>query len=264
MIVYAISVNGAEKYIGITRCSLEKRWREHKCAARCGNENPLYRAMRKYGFENCEIYQIASCFDQEGLYTTERQIIDERGTIVSCGGYNVTAGGRGPLKHATRFGEESHSAKLTEELVRYIRDPELIDVSNQELCDIAWADFDIIVSRDAIRDARRGDTWRHIDVQPIMRGQGRPSRSGRVAHTENAKRIFNDPVNREKCKIAMIKRRGKPNKANCKLTPCQVILAAFSEDSARSLAKKFGVDKATISNVRHRRIIEYADILGPL
>lgn len=220
--------------------------------------------MRKHGFENCEIYQIASCFDPEGLFETEKRIIEDRGTLKDFGGYNVCRGGVGQFSFNPPKGEQNHNSRLTEEFVRYIRDPELFDVSNQELCDIAWADFDINVSRDAVRDARRGDTWRHLDVPPIKRGQGYPSKAGRLVHADTARRIFNDPTIRAKCNLGAARRRGKPNRANCKLTPCQVIFAAFSDNSARSLAKEFGVDKATIMNVRHRRIFEYADILGPL
>ena len=56
MFVYKITnkVN-PRVYVGLTVCTLEKRWREHRSAANTGVEKPLYRAMRKHGIENFSI-----------------------------------------------------------------------------------------------------------------------------------------------------------------------------------------------------------------
>lgn len=50
-------------YIGKTTYSLDKRFKEHKRDSTRNSKEvrPLYRAFRKYGIENFEIFQIEEC-----------------------------------------------------------------------------------------------------------------------------------------------------------------------------------------------------------
>lgn len=87
-------VNG-KGYVGQTTRSLVFRFNQHKYQANNGSEGALHRAMRKYGFENFEIKEVASC---EGLLLNdlEKHYIKFYGTYAPTGhGYNLTKGGDG-------------------------------------------------------------------------------------------------------------------------------------------------------------------------
>jgi len=86
-------VNG-NAYIGITSRSLHGRWLEHKSDAMCGkSDQPIHRAIRKYGPENfaMELLEAAESWealcqreiDEIALHRRERTI------------YNATCGGEG-------------------------------------------------------------------------------------------------------------------------------------------------------------------------
>lgn len=68
------SINDAV-YVGITRNSLEQRFRSHKHAVKRGDMTPLYCMMRKYGFDKFEIL-LVSCFQFEAdLLNAEKSLI---------------------------------------------------------------------------------------------------------------------------------------------------------------------------------------------
>lgn len=70
MIIYVITnqINN-KKYIGLTRQSLEKRWRTHLKDWRYkeGRTKPLYLAIKKYGPENFTIEVIKKYSSKEKL-----------------------------------------------------------------------------------------------------------------------------------------------------------------------------------------------------
>lgn len=263
MIIYVIKIKGEEKYIGLTRCALEKRWREHRCAAKY-SDLPLYRAMRKYGIENCSIEHIASAVSADVLGQLEIDLIADRGTHISVSGYNVSTGGENGWSGSQRpQGERCYRAKLTDDFVRYIRDLELVDVTNGELVEIAATQFGIHASRDCIRDARRGDSWRDLDTPPIKRGQGRFNPKVLEKRRAHGRMIFNRPdVRAKNDAVKKAAFTGKPLVKNCKLTSDQVRHAFVSKDSAQALANAYGVSKKTILNIRHKKILQYNEYLG--
>lgn len=92
-------VNG-KVYVGVTSCSLQYRKDRHKSAARLGNPNILYSAIRKYGWENFEWEILAETEDIEFAFSNlEPKYIRECHSHCSENGYNMTYGGRGTPGH---------------------------------------------------------------------------------------------------------------------------------------------------------------------
>lgn len=127
MIVYLITnkING-KGYIGITRRSLKKRWKDHRTDASMGKKTMLHMAIRKYGVENFEITQIASCISVENLIVSEVEIIKQNRTK-HPGGYNMTVGGDGTpgLTHSkevrlkiSKAGKGRSMSKITKDKLR--------------------------------------------------------------------------------------------------------------------------------------------------
>lgn len=94
--IYCIEnkING-KRYIGKTERGVEYRWELHQrdsTQPRCGHY-PLYRAMRKYGPENFQCYEIDTAETADELNNKERYWIDFYNTYAGNGnGYNATYG----------------------------------------------------------------------------------------------------------------------------------------------------------------------------
>ena len=120
MIVYAITntVNG-KRYIGMTEQPLNRRWMEHKCAAKAGVKTALHAAIRKYGVKAFTVEVLVSVEAAAGRKTLgaiERAMIAEHKTL-SPQGYNLTLGGDGlPAGEGNpnlgRKSSEKHKAKV--------------------------------------------------------------------------------------------------------------------------------------------------------
>lgn len=99
-----------DKYIGYTSGSEQKRFIKHKSNARQGGQTYLYRAMRKYGFENFKV----SVLDKDGDYNDEVNWISKMNPE-----YNMTEGGEGGDTSSSpnfkKAMEEYHSKKTKED-----------------------------------------------------------------------------------------------------------------------------------------------------
>lgn len=93
MICYKITniVNG-KIYIGITRCSLKKRWNEHKSKSRTSKSH-LSKAISKYGFESFKIEIIKEFVNLNDLYDFEILQIEKFKSNDRMYGYNNSIGG---------------------------------------------------------------------------------------------------------------------------------------------------------------------------
>ena len=81
-------------YVGKTKSTIEKRFREH-CAdstRRDEEGRPLYRAMNKYGIEHFSIHLIEECSDEDASAREQYWIGFYKGYTE---GYNATLGGDG-------------------------------------------------------------------------------------------------------------------------------------------------------------------------
>jgi group I intron endonuclease len=114
MIAYLITntMNG-KQYIGITKGSLNRRFKAHLNTAKKADDNiALYNAIRKYGVDAFTVEQIASSFSRKDLCALEVQLIAQYKTKAP-NGYNLTDGGDG-LSGYTKTPEQiaAHSARM--------------------------------------------------------------------------------------------------------------------------------------------------------
>lgn len=95
--LYVILFPNGKRYFGVSS-SIRARVKKHKTQANTGNEKPLYRALRKYGWENIQFKVL-----QSGLMSSMKKLeilrikryktcILDHGSIY---GYNITRGGEG-------------------------------------------------------------------------------------------------------------------------------------------------------------------------
>lgn len=105
MWVYLVTnTRNGKRYVGITDCTLEERWKQHVQASRGKTTRPLMRAIAKHGPESFTIEQLEECSDRTTLLQRERQLIVELDTFKPKG-YNATMGGEGIAGH--RHSEET-------------------------------------------------------------------------------------------------------------------------------------------------------------
>jgi group I intron endonuclease len=95
MVIYCIENKlNNKKYVGITKGSLESRFKAHKRIARYNeNKQHLHKAMIKDGIENFIVYEIDTANSKEQLFEKEKYWIQKLDTKNS--GYNETDGGEG-------------------------------------------------------------------------------------------------------------------------------------------------------------------------
>lgn len=258
MLVYKITNTVNERvYVGLTTASLEKRWREHKCAANLDVDKPLYRAMRKYGIDKFSIHVIYVATSIEDMRQAEIRYISELKAHVADGGYNLTDHGFAHGKANQPMGEQSVSAKLTEEMVAFIRDPAHWDKSNRIVLDMVKAQFAFNGSRDAIRDARRGDVWKHLnDKYPPIR-TSRGSRKAAMSEEQKAAaRAILAQNHAEAIQKSSVLRAGKRG-LNARLSEQTVKDIFFSQQSLSKTAQQYGVSKKMVLLIKQRKAHVY-------
>lgn len=100
-------MNG-KRYVGITRQSVQDRWRSGKGYSRC---TYFYRAIKKYGWEGFDHEIFASHLTEEEAQHMEQLLIKELQTQDPEFGYNIADGGS-----VTRISEEGRK-KLSEKMI---------------------------------------------------------------------------------------------------------------------------------------------------
>lgn len=115
MLIYSITnkLNG-KMYIGQTTKSLEQRIKNHKNAMVSGKDTHIYRAMRKYGWENFEFCVIAYAESQEVLDELEEYYIHKYDTVRS--GYNMSYGGSVNIMYSEVVAEKHNNKMRTDEV----------------------------------------------------------------------------------------------------------------------------------------------------
>lgn len=258
MLVYKISNTVNDRvYVGLTTCSLEKRWREHKCAANTGSDKPLYRAMRKYGIENFSIELLHKATSIEEMRAAELKYIQQFKSHALEEGYNLTDHGYN-FGHVNRLtGDKIYNAKLTEDIVAFIRDPKHWDKTNAQMLLIVKEHFGFAGARDTIRDARRGDAWSHLNEKyaPIRVGQGnRKPPLTEEQRTKAAKTL--KAHNAEAVKKWMANRVGKRG-PNARLSEATVKQIFYSPETLLKTAEQFGVSKKMVLLIKQRKAHVY-------
>lgn len=258
MFVYKITNTVTDRvYVGLTTCSLQKRWREHKCAANLGSNKPLYRAMRKHGVENFSIHLLYTATSIEDMRAAEIRYIVELKAHAAENGYNLTDHGYAHGKANQPVGEKAHQAKLTEEMVAFIRDPVYWNVSNTQLLAMVEEQFGFVGARDTIRDARRGDRWKHLNDKypPVKARQG--SRQPSMSEEQRASAIATLKTHHAEAvrKAAELRKTGR--QPNARLSEQEVKDIFYSPLSLLKTASQFGISKKMVLNIKHHRAHTY-------
>ena len=150
-------------YIGKS-VNLAKRLREYRYEIKRGNDRPIIRALKKYGFENFDFEIIENCdtLTDEELIAREQYWIDYYDAQNTEKGYNLLRAEETPLDYT--FGSNNIKARLNEEKVLNIR--EMIFLQNISPANVykMYADE---ISYDAFCKAYRGQTWQNVDTSMI-------------------------------------------------------------------------------------------------
>ena len=119
MICYRITNLVTDKsYVGVTTSGIEQRFKEHCWAAIRGEQNILYKSMRKHGVENFVIEELASAIGiAENLYALERDLVAQEQTELPHG-YNMTPGGENPPNQAGKISPRKGKRISAEEKLR--------------------------------------------------------------------------------------------------------------------------------------------------
>lgn len=88
------SLNSGKAYVGVTKNSMYKRWRQHLNNAAQGSQSHFHRALRLYGDINWKHEILADRIDTlEEAYALEKYYIKKENTFEN--GYNLNEGGEG-------------------------------------------------------------------------------------------------------------------------------------------------------------------------
>ena len=261
MFVYRIT-NAADGkiYIGITTGTIEKRWREHRCAAKSGDSKPLYRAMRKYGAYAFRVELLYEATSKQEMFAVERGLIAQYGARSKILGYNLTDGGEGAAHEGYLKGADNSKTKLTIEAVRFLRDQSLVDTCNENMAAQLFERFGLKVSRDCVRDARRGDSWRHMNREcpPIKIGQGKRMSDKRASASANTLRLPH--VRSAMASANAIRMKG--SRITAKLTEDQVRAIYLDPRPNREIERAYKMSHGTAKNIKMRRC--WASVTGDL
>ena len=121
--VYLLTcLTSGKSYVGISKCSAEKRFKDHCKNARKGSKLFLHKAIRKYGAETFVLKILAVVETWEQAKNLEREFIASRDTFAPTG-YNMTRGGEGTIdyKHtdaAKAVMSQKHAGKVLSDETR--------------------------------------------------------------------------------------------------------------------------------------------------
>ena len=99
-----IHISPSQKcYVGITGRNPQERWGNGGYGYR---NQPFFRAIEKYGWDNFQHIIVASGLTEEQAKTKEKDLIAQLGSNQNRNGYNMTVGGDG-IVGVRRFGSEN-------------------------------------------------------------------------------------------------------------------------------------------------------------
>lgn len=145
------TVNG-HMYIGQTRRTIEKRWRDHKARSKCKKLKSrclLYDAMKKYGVDAFIVEELEQC-DNDLLNEREIYWIAHYDTVRN--GYNISCGG-GNLPHSitpvAQFDMDGNYIKTFPSVAEAAEEVNSLPQGIYSACDGYYA-------------SRRGYQWRYL------------------------------------------------------------------------------------------------------
>lgn len=187
MHVYKITnkLNGKE-YVGVTTETAAKRWKRHCERAKDGTVTALYSAIRKYGKDAFEVQSLIEVGAKEDLMYYEPKCIKLYGTRAP-NGYNLTDGGEDPFSGARhQCGEDRPLAKLNEDMIRFLRRPDLAHVTGRQMLGEVATRFHVKLNQSTLDNARTGRTWKHLNSKflPVKSSRGARSQGARILRWE--------------------------------------------------------------------------------
>lgn len=121
MIVYKITNTINNKvYFGVTKCSLSKRWNEHKSKSK-SSKSHLAKSINKYGFDKFNIEIVANCKSEDEMYSLEISLIKKNKSNNPKYGYNNSLGGE-----ISSFGKklnDQHRMRISDYQKKRVRKP---------------------------------------------------------------------------------------------------------------------------------------------
>ena len=184
-----------QAYIGQS-VNIERRKRQHLNTAYSESNkyynNPLYRAIRKYGIENFDFEILENC-SIEKLNQQEKYWIKKYDTFFH--GYNLTFGGDG-----------SGNKQTKESIIGIFNDLENTNLTQKEIAN-KWN-----ISEEMVQGINTGRYWRTQRIYPIRKSQEKQHfycidcgieisrNSKRCLSCQNKSRKQEKPVSREKLK----------------------------------------------------------------
>jgi group I intron endonuclease len=132
--IYLIEDHGGKGYVGMTSNSIEKRFCQHKKAARKGVETHLYRAIRKHGAGKFSISCLDTAPTHERACHLERKWIGRLKTYQESG-YNETLGGDGIMsgEHSDEVIRKMSQAKKGKKNPKYWEGREPCDKTKRQI-----------------------------------------------------------------------------------------------------------------------------------
>lgn len=164
MDVYIITnLTNNKKYVGITN-NYKTRWKYHlrnRTETSKEYHKVLYKAFRKYGFDNFKFELVKQDLTIEEGKQLEIQLIKELKTLSHEDGYNVTEGG----DHTGQTGERNRNATLSEEQAKDI----ITRRESKEIFQTVYEDYKHLLKRTGMESIWLGTSWKHLQPDSITK-----------------------------------------------------------------------------------------------
>lgn len=197
-----------DEYIGQS-INIEGRWLTHKKNATNGADTQLYRAIRKYGWDNFDKHIIEECLEEE-LNDKEIYWIEHLDTYTH--GYNMTLGGDG----VRFFGEDNgmfgrtHTEESKQKMSKKRKGRHLTDEHKQKLSESGKGRIVTEETKQKISESQKGrvfsDEHKH-KLSEANKGKIPPNKGKQLSEELKAKisdvvkdKMRSDSV-RDKCRI---------------------------------------------------------------
>jgi len=117
--LYVFHFPNGKKYAGASGCCVTRlEW--HRCAALRGGDLPVYRAIRKHGWDNIRVDVLPVQYSSPAaMMRAERELIAKLDcTVAGGGGYNLTLGGEGTYGYRKTEAQRLRSRDAQDHLYR--------------------------------------------------------------------------------------------------------------------------------------------------
>ena len=199
--IYKIqNLTNGKCYIGQSK-NIKRRWKDHRCSANNSVDhnynNPLYRAIRKYGIENFSFEVIEECLVSE-LNDKEKYYIQKYNSFFN--GYNLTLGG-----------DSSANGINKEKIIGIIKDLETTKMYHSEIAN-KWN-----ISQEMVQGINTGRYWKQDREYPIQKCSIE-RRATKQQHycCDCGKLVYRQSIRCGKCSQIFQRKAERPNREELK------------------------------------------------